>query len=91
MTLETGLILAGFTTVMIICCIYSTVINDRLREIAEFTLFELVKIQANNGYVLAFNKETGELYFLDADEYLNNKDGYEIYTDIDKNSLNDDE
>lgn len=78
MTVELAVLLIGLATVLFCSCIYTTILHDKLKIFVDFITIEMMRLEANAGNVLVTDLETGDTFFCDANEYLDNKSKYEI-------------
>jgi len=78
MTVELAALLIGLTTVLFCSCVYATILHDKLKIFVDFITIEMMRLEANAGNVLVTDRETGDTFFCDANEYLDNKSKYEL-------------
>ena len=78
MTVELAALLIGLATVLFCSCVYATILHDKLKIFVDFITIELMRLEANAGNVLVTDRETGDTFFCDANEYLDNKSKYEL-------------
>lgn len=78
MTVELAALLIGLTTVLFCSCVYATILHDKLKIFVDFITIEMMRFEANAGNVLVTDRETGDTFFCDANEYLDNKSKYEL-------------
>lgn len=91
MTVELAVLLIGLATVLFCSCIYTTILNDKLKIFVDFITIEMMRLEANAGNVLVTDLETGDTFFCDANEYLENKSKYKLDSGFNIVSVEEDE
>ena len=78
MTIDLTAFLIGLATVLFCACMFSMILQDKNKGLIEFLMIEMFKLEIICGNVLVTNKENGDTFFCTADEYLQNKNKFEL-------------